>query len=176
MIEAAHPSLLIDEADRGLSDNQDLVAVLNAGHKRGATVLRTVGDAKNCEVRAFDCFAPVALAAIKTLADTILDRSIKISLVRATKAEAPAPFSEHTEAEATTLRRRIMRWAADNNTSIAARRPKLPSRLINRQADNWRPLAAIAEIAGGTGLRWSLPRARRSQRVRATLRRFPSGC
>lgn len=43
-IEKARPTLLIDEADTFLKDNEELRGVLNAGHRRGGQIIRTVGD------------------------------------------------------------------------------------------------------------------------------------
>src|SRR5258708_31071769 len=61
------PTVLQDEADAifGKTNNpqaEDLRALFNAGYKRGATVDRCEGDAKNMKVREFPVFAPVALA------------------------------------------------------------------------------------------------------------------
>src|SRR5262245_46136779 len=41
------------------------------------------------------------------------------------------------------------RWAADNAERIAATDPTVPDGVINRAADNWRPLLAIADVASG---------------------------
>src|SRR5205823_2209126 len=41
------------------------------------------------------------------------------------------------------------RWAADNRAALQRSEPAMPEHLFNRQADNWRPLFAIAEAAGG---------------------------
>src|SRR5690348_5238732 len=52
IIEAARPTLLIDEADTFLTGNGDLRGILNSGHRRSvAHVTRTVGD--NHEPRMF---------------------------------------------------------------------------------------------------------------------------
>jgi putative DNA primase/helicase len=74
-IEAARPTLLLDEADSYLRDNEDLCGVIDSGHRRDGGVIRTVGE--NYEPRFFSTFAPVALAAIGGLPGTIEDRSIK---------------------------------------------------------------------------------------------------
>src|SRR5215472_7482732 len=79
-IEAARPTLLLDEADAYARDNEDLRAMLDAGHRRDGAVIRTVGD--NHEPRQFSAWAPVALAAIGHLHSTIEDRSIIIRLRR----------------------------------------------------------------------------------------------
>ena len=41
------------------------------------------------------------------------------------------------------------RWAADQATALAAADPDMPGGIVNRAADNWRPLLAIADLAGG---------------------------
>jgi hypothetical protein len=47
------------------------------------------------------------------------------------------------------LRSQAARWAADNFDKLADPDPKMPG-LNDRAADNWRPLLAIADLAGGT--------------------------
>jgi hypothetical protein len=54
----------------------------------------------------------------------------------------------HTEIE-TILARKLARWAKDNFAALAACDPPLPPGVFNRLADNWRPLFAIAQVAGG---------------------------
>ena len=41
------------------------------------------------------------------------------------------------------------RWAKDNFDALAACNPTMPPGAFNRLADNWRPLLAMAQIAGG---------------------------
>jgi len=48
------------------------------------------------------------------------------------------------------LRRRAVRWVADHRPTLRAADPAVPEDLDDRQADNWRPLLAIADAAGGT--------------------------
>jgi hypothetical protein len=40
------------------------------------------------------------------------------------------------------------RWTKDNAKGIAAADPTMPKEIINRQADNWAPLFAIADLIG----------------------------
>ena len=47
------------------------------------------------------------------------------------------------------LRSKCARWAADNFDTLREARPPVPTGLHDRAADNWRPLYAIAEVAGG---------------------------
>jgi hypothetical protein len=46
----------------------------------------------------------------------------------------------------------LKRWTADNTEAIAATEPEMPAGLYNRAADNWRPLLAIAAVAGSDWL------------------------
>jgi len=46
------------------------------------------------------------------------------------------------------LSRKLARWLKDNSDKLPSS-PQLPRGLINRPADNWMPLFAIAELAGG---------------------------
>ena len=44
IVEMAKPTLLIDEADTFLKENDEPRGILNAGHRKGGQVTRTVGD------------------------------------------------------------------------------------------------------------------------------------
>ena len=48
------------------------------------------------------------------------------------------------------LRHRTARWVADHLPALRVADPAIPEELHDRQADNWRPLVAIADEAGGT--------------------------
>lgn len=146
-IAAAHkPTLLVDECDRHLKQNHELIGLLNAGFTRGGVVPRCEGD--DNKVRLFPVFAPVALSGIGELPGTLHDRSIVIRLERARPSEIGRRFdSRRTEAE-TALKRRLMRWCADNASALADADPVMPQ-AFNRVADVWRPLFAVAEVAGG---------------------------
>ena len=50
------------------------------------------------------------------------------------------------------LCRKAARWATDHAKALAAADPAMPAGIINRAADNWRPLLAVAELAGASGL------------------------
>lgn len=79
--ELWRPTLLIDEADTFLRDNEELRGVLNSGHSRdSAYIIRTAGD--DHEPRAFNTWAPKAIALIGKLPSTLADRSIVIPMRR----------------------------------------------------------------------------------------------
>jgi putative DNA primase/helicase len=44
---------------------------------------------------------------------------------------------------------RIARWALDNRAKVQSAEPALPGALDDRASDNWRPLIALADAAGG---------------------------
>jgi putative DNA primase/helicase len=140
------PTILADEYDAWLKDNEELRGLFNAGHRRGATVYRCEGD--NNEVRAFAAYAPAVLCGIGALPGTLYDRSIVIRLQRAKPSEVCARFDpRHTKHEQE-LCRKLARWCADNFPQLEVADPALPDGVFNRLADNWRPLFTIAEIAG----------------------------
>ena len=77
-VEKWRPTLLIDEGDSFLGDNEDLRGVLNSGHSQAtAYVIRTVGE--DHEPRRFGTWAPKAIALIGSLPATLADRSIENS-------------------------------------------------------------------------------------------------
>jgi Protein of unknown function (DUF3631)/CHC2 zinc finger len=148
VVESHQPTLLIDEADTFLHDNEGLRGILD-GNRKGDTVTRTVGD--NHETRVFATYSAVAIALIGALPDTLHDRSVVIDLKRRLPKEKIAPFRFDRADHLDVLARMAARWAADNAERVAATDPKLPRDVINREADNWRPLAMVAEVAAG---RW----------------------
>ncbi len=85
-IEKYAPTLLIDEADTFIRDNDELRGVLNSGHTRTtATVIRAVGD--DHDPRAFSTWCPKAIALIWKLPDTLGDRAIEVPMRRRTASE-----------------------------------------------------------------------------------------
>ncbi|RMH15043.1 MAG: DUF3631 domain-containing protein [Gemmatimonadetes bacterium] len=158
-VETHRPTLLIDEADTFLSGKDELRGILNSGHQRGGSVLRTAGD--DHEPRAFSTFAPVAIAKIGQLPDTLADRSVAIAMKRKKPTEHVRPLRFDRLEPLEELRRRAHRWATDHRSGLGQADPEVPPELHDRAADNWRPLLAIADAAGGG---WP-ERARRAART-----------
>jgi hypothetical protein len=129
---------------------QELRGLINAGHKQGGCAYRCEG--RDNAVRAFNAFAPMVISGIGPLHETLRSRSIRVVLLKAKEEEQKelrARFdSRHTEIEAI-LCRKLARWAHDNFAALQACDPPMPPGAYNRVADNWRPLFAIAQIAGG---------------------------
>jgi predicted DNA-binding protein (UPF0251 family) len=145
-IEAVRPTLLIDEADTFLSENEELRGILNSGHRKGGQVIRTVGD--DFEVRAFSTHTPVAIAQIGKLPDTLADRSIHISMKRRAPSETVSRLRHGRTPELSEVAMKAARWIADNADAIRECDPNIPDAIFNRAADNWAPLFAVAEVAG----------------------------
>jgi putative DNA primase/helicase len=140
--------LLIDEADTFLGQNEELRGVLKSGHRAGGSVVRLVGEKH--EPRSFATHAPVAIALIGTLPGTLADRSIRLRLRRRRPDEQITPFRAGRMDDLKRLASMAARWVRDNRDWLKEADPNC-GRLFNRDADNWRPLLAIAEVAGG---RW----------------------
>jgi hypothetical protein len=148
-IEQAKPTLLIDEADAFLAGSEELRGLLNAGHTRDtAYVIRTVGD--DHEPRQFCVFGAKLLLGIGRLAPTIEDRSIILSLERKPPGAGVARLTRQALADLRQIGQRLMRWAVDHGEQIDPDAdPATPDALNDRQADCWRPLLHLAELAGG---------------------------
>jgi putative DNA primase/helicase len=145
-IEDVRPTLLIDEADSFAKDNEELRGILNSGHtKAAANVIRNVDH----KPRRFSTWAPKAIATISTLADTLEDRAVVVRLQRKPPGATVERLQRRDNADFAALRSQAARWAADNFDKLADPDPGMPD-LNDRAADNWRPLLAIADLAGGT--------------------------
>ncbi len=149
VIEKHRPTILLDEADTFLGDNEELRGLLNAGHHHRGRVLRAVPVGEDFEPRAFHVFAPVAIAAIGRLPGTLADRSVVLRMQRRRPGERVEPLRGDRAELHEPLRRRLARFAADFAARLREADPPVPSGLANRVADNWRPLFAIADLAGG---------------------------
>jgi putative DNA primase/helicase len=156
VVESKRPTLLVDEGDTFLFENEELRGVLNSGHRRGGSVLRTVGE--DFEPRSFSTYSACAIALIGRLPATLADRSVQIELRRRRADEPIESFRFDRTAHLDQLSRKVARWALDNADRIRSADPEMPEGVVNRAADNWRPLLAIADVAGGE---WP-PRARQA--------------
>jgi putative DNA primase/helicase len=153
-IERKNPALLIDEADTFVKGNDELRGILNSGHTRAAAyVIRTVEIGGDHVAKRFSTWAPKAIATIGDLADTLADRAITIVMQRRNRDQKIERLRRRDNTEFTKLRRMALRFAQDNMEALleadADDRTQVPAELNDRAADNWRPLFAIADRAGG---------------------------
>jgi hypothetical protein len=154
-IAAGPVTFLCDEVDtvyrgNGADEKADGVrAILNAGYRRGAVVPRA--DPKTKRVERCPVFAPVALAGIGPLPDTVQSRSIVISLRRRIPSEPVQRFRRRrAEADAAKLTNQMQDWAAEHIEALREADPSIPDALGDRMQDCWEPLLAIADAAAGT--------------------------
>jgi hypothetical protein len=144
---------LIDEADtvwgtQKSERNEDLRGLVNGGHRRGSFVLR-VNNRKGGEVEKFETFAPVVLAGIGDLPDTILDRSVVITMRRRLHNEKVESFRmRKAEAETEPLKTKIEEWVNSHGVTLSEIEPSLPDGIEDRAADVWEPLVIIGDQAG----------------------------
>lgn len=145
-IDKWNPTLLIDEADAFMKDNEELRGLLNSGHTRdSAYVIRTVGD--NFTPTKFSTWGAKALAGIGHVADTLMDRAIILELRRKLSHEKSERIRQAEPGLFDDLRAKLARFADDYSEQVRQARPLLPHSLNDRAQDNWEPLLAIAMTA-----------------------------
>ncbi len=146
VIKDLSPTLLIDEADTFLKNNDQLKGILNSGYTRQtAYVLRPASSSPSPSpnTQADAASLPCAVARFSY---TLADRCILIHMQRKTQHEHcdrsrlldPAP-----------LTRKCARFVQDHAAEIASALPEIPTALNDRAADIWEPLLALADLAGG---------------------------
>jgi len=147
-MELWQPTLLIDEADTFLRDNEEARGLINSGlYRETAFVLRTVGD--DHTPTAFRTWGAKVICGIGKLADTIEDRSIPLRMRRKVPGESVTNIRLSDRHVWGNLQARMARWADDNREAIAASRPEFALGLNDRAQDCWEPLLAIADLSGG---------------------------
>ena len=148
--------VLYDEIDavygskKSQDDNSDLVAFMNAGYRRGAKSYRcATGKNSKHEPEEFDAFAPIALSGLRDLPRALATRSLIIRMRRRAPGEKIEDFTfEDNAHEAVPIKEALEQWCAQHEPNIE-RKPALPDGVRDRAADMWRPLLAIADVAGG---------------------------
>ena len=152
---AESPTLLLDEVEVFNSKNksesaQTILAILNAGHRKGATIPRC--DGPKHELKHFPVYGPKAFAAIGHLPDTLMDRSIAITMQRRRAAQRLERFLlARARAEAKPIREAVAGLArACEHAIVKAYRRLIDGDLEflgDRDADLWIPLFATCSVA-----------------------------
>ena len=145
VIEILHPTFLLDESEKFLAIGSEFHALLNQGHARGDFALRNVGDSH--EPRMFDTFCLAAFARNGRIPDDLEQRSIVIELQRRLPGERLDVLCDDRAEDLHNLARMCARWSDDYSDDISGIEPDMGG-LINRTADNWRPLFTIADLIG----------------------------
>jgi hypothetical protein len=140
----------LTDADR--KSRAALMAMLNAGFRRGARVPRIV-DAKTNSFREFNVYAPRVLAGINRLSTTLTDRSFRIELIRKRHDVRVERFSARRQNQTLTRLRDDLHLAAlqyakeITNAYNCAEAFSIPAEADDRLRDIVEPLFAIAVAA-----------------------------
>lgn len=147
------PTILYDEVDTVFTargDNEDIRALINAGHRRHSVVGRCVVHGKRIETEDTPAYCAIALAGLGDLPDTILTRSVVVRMRRRAPSEHVSPYRRReAESEATALYAHIAEWCDGLRGVIGDARPQFPPGVADRDADVWEALLAVADAAGG---------------------------
>ena len=157
--EGGPVTILLDEADaiwnpgRGKAPsetNEALRAIVNAGHRKTATVGRVQVLGNHAELVRFRCYAPAAIAAIGRLPDTIEDRSVILHMQRRQPGQRIREYRQRvTGPEGAAIAEKLLNWAASVRDRIGQPWPQMPPGVTDRPADVWEPLLMVADLAGG---------------------------
>lgn len=148
-IEAWKPTLLLDEADTWMKQNEELAGILNSGHtRRTARVIRVQEVNGEHVPTAFSTWCPMAIAGIGSQRDTLMSRSVIISLRRKLPVETVERMPVDLHGDLLRLRRQVARWATDNAIRIGAMTAEPPACGNDRMRDNFTPLWRIAAALG----------------------------
>jgi putative DNA primase/helicase len=146
-VEAYRPTLLLDEADTFVKDNEELRGILNAGHTREkAFVIRC--NPVTMEPERFSVWCAKSFALIGSLSGTLADRSIEIRIERKKRGQKVSPLRATPKEKREELMRKILRWAVDYGDRLDTLDPATLEVLSDRAADNWTPLLQVAALIG----------------------------
>jgi hypothetical protein len=152
-IARRQPTLGLDEGDRGVVGNNDLMQIIDAGDRRStALITRSIKlPDGNWGEEELDVFGAMAIAAIDELPGTAEERCIRVHLLRARADEVKEELQNGTSPELVNIRRHFAAWAAAQTELPEPTIPEELKRQAPRVVSNWRTLLVIAEAAGG---RW----------------------
>ena len=117
------PRILFDEIDNLFARNEEGIAelrgALNSGYRRGAMSTRCIN--KGAGVAEFPCFAPLAVAGLRTLPDTLASRAIFVHMRRRAADEVVESFRNrfHPD-EARPITEALAEWCLDHEAEIGA--------------------------------------------------------
>lgn len=149
------PTLAIDEIDATFSGNkdEDLRLVLNSGYKRGSTIPRAMGKVSI----EYPVYCPKLMMGIDNghLPATVTDRSIRITLKRATKEEMVTRedfFPWDIEEEATELQAELAAWAVEHSYALREYRPESMVQTHGLAPRQWEISRSLVQLAKEIGV------------------------
>ncbi len=144
--QSAGLTLLIDEADSFMAGREGIRNLLNCGFEASGMVWRSARTGQDFAPRGFGAFAPVAIAGIGELPDTVTSRSIPIRLRRKMNGERIEKVKAYRPALAQ-LGTALAEWAKTVDFASMPH-PEIPEHFSDREADISASLLALAELAG----------------------------
>ena len=158
--EKYHPTLLLDEADTYVLENEELRGLLNAGHTRAkAFALRC--HPITLEPELFSVWCPKSLALIGDLPATLVDRSILVRMERKKRSEKVKTLRTTEPEERQQICSKICRWHQDNEVNMDILDAPTTEEISDRDADNWLPLLQVARLLGPTWFDFCLQTVRK---------------
>lgn len=157
-IDKERPTLFLDEADNIWTGRQDdkaseLVALLNAGHRRGMKA-RRMGGAGKTTLQEFEVFGPKAIAGafpdMGAIPEALRSRSVHLRMKRKLPGESVARWTRQereTTAEYVEALRTELSEALEAADPASVEVPLIED-LGDRDFDIWEPLIAIGTRAG----------------------------
>lgn len=148
VIEAAHPTLLIDEADTFLSANDEVAGILNSGHTKQMAFVVRIEKGTDGEMipKKFSTFCPKVVGMIGLpKSGALLDRCVMIGLERAVQGVTIQPLPPEVDSAFLDYRRKVRRWAQDNADEVVLDFKLLPRGSNDRSQNNWSVLASTAK-------------------------------
>ncbi|HEY2399164.1 MAG TPA: DUF3631 domain-containing protein [Steroidobacteraceae bacterium] len=142
------PTLFYDEIDtvygQKARGNEDLRAVLNAGHRRDATAGRGLWGPDGLTGQEYSAYCAVAHAGLGGLPDTIADRAVVISMKKRKHTERVEQWRGRLHGdEAKELGERLGAWM---QKAVLYWPEQMP--VQDRAADVWEALVMVADAAG----------------------------
>lgn len=152
--EDGAPTMLYDEIDTVFGpkakENEEIRGLLNAGHRKHSKAGRCVVRGKQVFTEEIPAYCAVALAGLGGLPDTILTRSVIVRMRRRAPHEVVTPFRRRQyEHDGHALRDRLVIWMQSVEDKLVGAWPERPEGIVDRNADVWEALLAVADAAGG---------------------------
>jgi MoxR-like ATPase len=150
--EERYVTVLYDEIDEVFNKKEDGIADLksafNAGYRRNGRFTRCINAGGS--IGRFACYAPLAMAGLKTLPDALARRTIFINMKPRANDEPKEDFILRDQPEqAEPIYDALAEWCEKRRAEISGYRPDMPAAVVDRNKEIWEPLITIADMAGG---------------------------
>lgn len=147
LIDVAHPTVLLDDADQWVFSDHRLCDVVTTGYIRDAVHLNPVYGA--FEPLAHSSFTPCVYTCVGQPPAALARRSITVALAPPLPGETRQPtVIDKLVVECERLSAQLARWVRDSGAAVITHESTVPDGLSRAQTQNWRPLFAIANAAG----------------------------